>query len=245
MAFKRIKQFPKNYPWYKRWFATVAFNVAGTIIFPRKNLLSEEDIKTAKKTLKKGDILLLGNLRTIFSSILNDPVTHSALCMNNAKDVVHSIAKGTVVDSLQTILTTYDTIVILRIPKQTPHKKKCITHAIRFAKKRIGQPYNFYFEEKETCLFCSALINKSYLQAGYETGVKTFESEMELMNLVKIKIPDFVNAIRPVNFINSNFEVVFHSHNIEIKDGKVRFLEFRKNIKSWVTNIIRKTRSAS
>ena len=76
---KFIKKFPKRRNFIERLYDNLVFNVFGGDLIKRKNWLTKKDIKDSKKKLKKGDILVVGDLRSAYSKIVNEPVTHSAI----------------------------------------------------------------------------------------------------------------------------------------------------------------------
>lgn len=219
---------PENYPVYKQILAKVVADLCGIIIFPRDNLLSDEDTKKAHKVLQRGDIILFGNLRTIFSSIMNAPVTHAALVVNKRK-VIHATREGIVYDSTAKLFVNYDTMIILR-PEENKYRKKLTKRAISIAKKCIGIPYNFFFEEdqKDNSFFCSKFVNDCYIKAGYDTKINSF-NDVKLFNKIAIK-----KGIKPIEITKGNFNIKFMSHNLTYVNSSIKFKETDKNIESML-----------
>ncbi len=188
-----IRNFPKNYPWWKKTIANLIFFFGSTIIHPRKNLLSNDDLKSAKKLLKKGDIVLVGGLRRLSSMIIHGPITHAMMYIGHRR-FIHAICDGVGIDSLHKIFCEYDTMAILR-PKTTSKEK--IKKAIAFALSKIGTPFDFEFKNDQKKFYCSELVNDSLKFAKIKTGLSKTN-----------------NQIHPKLFINSHFKKIFHSHNL-------------------------------
>ena len=199
-----IRNFPHDYPLYKRMWANILFFFGRIIIHKRKNLLNTRDIKRAPVLLKKGDIVLLGNLHRLSSIFIGSPVTHSALYLGR-REFLHSIVDGVTTSSLHDILTEYDTLVILRSKYAL---KKSMRQAISYARSHIGEPFDFEFEDDDKKLYCSELINKSFCDAEIPTGIARNKKR-----------------IHPKEFLNNHFVTVFMSHNLAIKDSKLILTE--------------------
>ncbi|MBU3942690.1 hypothetical protein KKA24_01760, partial [Patescibacteria group bacterium] len=168
---KLVYNFPENYPWYKKLISNFLFFIFGTEILPRKNKLSNKDIRRVRKILKKGDIILGGDSRTLFSKLVMNPITHSMLYLGNNK-IIHSIGtEGVIYNSLAFVFTKYDTLAIIRIPEKVQKKKTIIEETIEYAKLQFKKPYDFELKPENETFFCVELINKSFKEAGYETGL--------------------------------------------------------------------------
>jgi len=215
-----IKNFPKNYPWYKKIVANIIFFITGTIIHPRKNLLTNEDIKQAKKIIKRGDIILLGNLRTALSEIINDPLTHSSIYMGGRK-IIHAMgAEGVQYASYHSTFTNYDTVAVVRIPEKKRNRKEIIKKVIKYAKNQLKKPYDFEFKKGEKKFFCTKLVNNCFTDVGYDTGLSSIKKSKSKNFFSRAK-----NALRPIDFIKGNFETVFLSHNLKLKNKKLTFIK--------------------
>lgn len=189
-----IKNFPEKYPWWKKTMANMIFFFGKTIIYPRKNLLSNEDLKMAKQLLKKGDVILVGGLRRLSSLIIKGPHTHAMLYIGRS-NVVHAVCDGVAIDSLQAVFGEYDTMAILR-PKTKSRKK--IENACNYAISKLGIPFDYEFQDGSEKFYCSELVKTSLEHAKIKTGIE------------KSKIP-----IHPKSFKNSYFKVIFLSHNLK------------------------------
>ena len=77
-----IKKFPDRRSKVKRLYDNFVFNIFGAVVTQRGNLLTKKDIKISKRKLRKGDILLLGNLRTAYSKIINEPIIQERKLQN-------------------------------------------------------------------------------------------------------------------------------------------------------------------
>ncbi|MBI2668288.1 hypothetical protein HYX14_00430 [Candidatus Woesearchaeota archaeon] len=211
-----IRNFPPHYPWYKKIFANLLYWITGMIIHSRKNLLTQRDIIRARVRLRRGDILLLGNLRESSSLFITGPLTHSAIYVGRRR-VIEAVGRGVQYNGLQHLFSNYDTLAILRLPKGTRRRHWIIHKAIRFAKEQLGKPYDFDFDAKSGKYFCTELVNKAFRQAGHNTGLRdikpfrTFFEKMEKLLFTVRKI------LQPEEFVRGNFRVVFMSHNLRMK----------------------------
>jgi hypothetical protein len=203
-----IRNFPKNYPYWKKVLANLAIFIFGTIIHHRKNLLNKQDIGNAKKLLNPGDIILVGGLRRLSSYVIKGPVTHSMIYLGH-NHVIHAVIDGVETDSLYEIFCEFDTMVILRtvdhlLAPKTYNKK--IKKLIEYAKSKIGKPYDFEFEPSKTKFYCTELLFYAFKEAGIDTGLQ----------LVRKKMP-----LNPSQFINNHFNTIFLSHNLKLVNGEI------------------------
>ena len=226
-----INNFPPSYPLYKKIIANFLFFFFGMIIHPRKNRLTHDDLARARLMLRKGDILLVGNLETILSSVIREPVTHSAIYVGHHR-FIHSFPDGIQYISLYKVYTDYDTMVLLRLPKKTPDKGKIIDRVMRYVKKQYGKPYDYEFKHGAQSFFCTELVNESYQHAGYNSGLISLKRPKRIIKKIEEKISGAVDALEPINFLNGNFDVVFLSHNLELKHNKLSFVDDNKQLKN-------------
>lgn len=203
-----VRNFPKNYPFWKKVFANIIFYIGGTIIHHRKNLLSKQDIKKTGNILRPGDIILVGGLRRISSLIITGPVTHAMLYVGQNR-VIHAVVDGVEIDHMYDIFCEYDTIIVLRSieslhdPKQ--YSKK-IKKALSYAHKQLGKPFDFEFSRDNKKLYCSELIYRSFKNAGLDTGFTISEEQ---------------KSAHPLKFVNNHFQLLFLSHNLKLVNGKI------------------------
>lgn len=207
-----IKNFPKNYPFWKKVYANILFFIGGIVIHPRKNALSKEDLTQAYKTLKKGDLVLVGDLKKIGSMIIDAPITHATIYIGH-RTLIHAIRYGVQYVSLHKIFCDYDTMLILRLKKSS---KKTIKTMIAYAKKQIGKPYSFDFKMSKGTFYCSTLIHYILKAAGLNP--KNFETS----NYKSLLKP---HSLHPMNFISKGFEIVCKSHNLMMKNKKIVLVE--------------------
>lgn len=191
-----IRNFPPSYPWWEKILANVMFFFAGIIIHHRKNLLTNKDLRHAIRKIKKGDVVLAGNLRRASHFIIRGPVTHSMFYAGR-RTFIHSIADGVEEVSLHGVFTEYDTLIILR--HKTAHKRK-IKEMLKEAAALIGRPYDFEFNGNGKKFYCCKLIQRCLQKAGIKSGLKNHHA-----------------PIHPQEFINPEFKIIFRSHNIQIK----------------------------
>jgi len=225
--FKRyhfITNFPKGYPFHKRFIDNLFFFFTGIIIHPRKNQLTHADLLRATLKLKKGDIILVGNLRTVFHLLVTEPVTHSAFYVGHRK-FIHSIADGVQYISLFKVFQDYDTLAILRLPKNTKDKKSIIKRAVAFATSQYGKPYDFEFRKGIQAFFCTELVNEAFIAAGYDTQLSSVRRPKTVMRKIEDYVSGSVDALHPINFLESKFVVVYLSHNLKYKKGILSYLK--------------------
>ena len=218
-----VRKFPKGYPLYRKIFDNVAFFIAALIIRPRDNLLNKRDRILTRLKIRRGDIVLVGNLRAVFSLFVDGPVTHSTLYAGYGR-FIHAHAAGVEYISMREILALYDTLMILRV-KNVPGRKKIRRNVIRTARRQIDKPFNFTFNTTHEAWFCTQLVNETFLSSGYDTGVSTFRVPEKPIEKIKQKITNAAAALRPIDFCKGNFDVIFHSHTIEKKGDKYIFVK--------------------
>jgi len=210
-----IHNFPEGYPWYKKVFGNILYMLAGIIIHPRESLLTHADVVKVRFALCKGDIVLVGNFRESSTVVLRGPITHSLLYVGNKK-FIHAVGDGVTYLSLHQVVTHYDSLAIVRLPKKIKRQRKIIKSVINYAKEQVGKPYDYEFKKGEDAFFCSELVNAAYTHAGYDTGLKLFSSPSRVKQLR--------TATRPEKLANDcNFDVVFVSHNLKF-DGKLKLM---------------------
>lgn len=210
-----ITHFPKRYALYKKVFANIIYFISGIVIHPRKNLLSHKDLLQARVKLRKGDVVIAGNLRELSHLFITGPVTHALLYIGHRK-FIHAIADGVDYTTLHHLFTEYDTMVIMRLPKGTPHRKRKIKLAIQHAEAQIGKPYDFDFTGDKSKFFCTELVNYAYSKAGHDTGLKSMGRFRTFEEKIEKRIITATKALHPEKFIEGNFDLIFVSHNLEI-----------------------------
>jgi hypothetical protein len=211
-----ISNFPNHYPFYKKLVANLIYFSTGIIIHPRRNLLSHKDLIRARLVLKKGDIALLGNLRETSSIFIRGSVTHTAIYLGYKK-FIHAIGDGVEYVSLHHLFTEYDTLVILRLPNHVQRRRKTINQAISYAQEQLGKPYDFDFTKGVDKIFCTELVNESYRHAGHNTNLRTIGRIKTFEEKILNYISNISRALRPEQFMESNFDIIFLSHNLKVK----------------------------
>jgi hypothetical protein len=216
-----IKNFPKRRNKIKRLYDNFVFNIFGGDLIKRKNWLTKKDIKDSKKKLKKGDILVVGDLRSAYSKIVNEPVTHSAIYIGKNK-VIHSRGEnGVVSEKLINIYQRYDTFIILR----SNLSKKEIRKLIKNTKNAIGTPYDFSFSDKDDSFFCTQFVNEMFKKTGYNTQLMSLNKPRSSSERILRKINNAVVSIRPSDFLHGDFNQIFLSHNLSFKNNKLKLIK--------------------
>ncbi len=221
VRFHLITNFPKDYPMYKKIYANVLYFITGIVINPRKNLLTYKDMIKARLKLRKGDIALWGNLHEVSSLFIQGPLTHATLYVGK-REFIEAVGDGVRYGSLHHMFTTYDTLVIMRVPRFYRGRRKIITEAIQFASTQVGKPYNFEFSRGSRKLFCTELVNYAYQKAHYDTKLKNFGRFGEGGREVIQRVVMATRALHPVTFAEKgNFKTVYLSHNLEMKEKRL------------------------
>ncbi len=179
----------------------------------RTNLLNKKDILKIYLNIRKGDIILAGNLKSPTNFLIPGSLTHAGLYSGHQK-VIHAIGNGVESTSLQKILKTYDTLAILRLPKKIPHRRHLIKKAIRYAKLQLGLPYESFFHHHPKHFFCTELVNKAYHHAGYRTGLHNLKPFRTSIEKVEKEFIEVTHWLKPIEFLHGNFRLVFLSHNL-------------------------------
>jgi cell wall-associated NlpC family hydrolase len=216
-----ISNFPLNYPFYKKIIANFIYFISGIVIHQRKNLLNKKDLVRARVILRRGDILLVGNLRELSHLFITGPLTHAIIYAGNRK-FIHAIADGVQYTDFHHIFTEYDTLVILRLPSGRSYRKYKINAAIKHVEAQVGKPYDFDFTNDKNKFFCTELVNHAYQHAGHDTGLKSMGRFRTIEEKIEKLVITATKALHPEKFIEGNFDIVFTSHNLEMK-RKLRF----------------------
>ena len=212
-----ISNFPKKCPFYKKALANFIYFITGIIIHSRKNLLSHKDLIKARFKLHKGDIALWGNLREVSALFIKGPVTHASIYVGRRK-FIEAVGDGVHYESLHHMFTTYDTLIVLRIPQDIAKRKKKIKEAIKYAKEQIGKPYDFDFTGTKGKFFCTELVNYAFTKAKHNTHLSTIGKFRQEEQTLMRKFIHASRALQPVKFAeDGNFDTVFISHNLKFK----------------------------
>jgi len=201
--------------------ANVLYFITGIVINPRKNLLTYKDMIRAKLRLRRGDVVLCGNLRELSSLFLQGPLTHATIYVGK-REFIEAVGDGVRYTSLYHLFTTYDTLMIMRVPLFYRGRRKIITEAIQVASTQVGKPYNFEFSRGSRKLFCTELVNYAYQKTHYDTKLKNFGrfggTESEIIQ----RVVTASRALQPITFAEKgNFKTVYLSHNLEMKEHKL------------------------
>ncbi len=161
--------------------------IVGLSSIPLKTELKllPEDVEKLFKNIKKGDVILVGNLDESSALFINDGsnLTHAMIYVGDGK-LVHATKNGINEESLADIISHYETYALLR-PEIGQEK------AIQFALSSIGNSYDFSFDNKSSdSMYCTELVARSY---GVELGE---------------------NILKPSEFLKS-FPEVARSKNLE------------------------------
>lgn len=184
----------------------------------RSNQLKRSDYIKAKKIIEKGDLILVGDFKSISGLFIGDFFTHSLLYIGKGK-CVHANPKGVERMLFKDIFKKYDTFSILR-PNIEKDREKVIAKTIRFARRQLGQPYDLFLEGIDYGYFCTNLINCSFGHAGFDTGVGSKDSFSKKYHSVSWRIK---NTTRADHFLRANFLKVFTSQSLSMSSRKMLF----------------------
>ncbi len=215
-AYHRINNFPKRISIFKRILSQLIFAFLVTKITLRKNHLEEADYVSADKLIKKGDLILAGGFRAVSGLFMGKFFTHSLLYIGDG-DCIHADADGVDTISFKELFMAYDTLIILR-PRITNDYERTINQAISFAREQIGKPYDFYLEHRHDRYVCTQLINASFKNAGFDTGVGIRDEIRQNFLWIFWRIR---KVVRADDFLRGNFETIFVSHSLKEKNDKI------------------------
>lgn len=213
-----VANFPPWFPWYKKLGGNITYWLSQIPLWRRKNNLTRTDIKQIWNQIQTWDILLVGNFIHISGLFIDWVVTH-ALSYTGKWRCIHAFAHGVSYIGLQKVIRHYDTAIILR-----PYWKW--NEAMTFRNsliQKLWTPYDFYFwlDEKENdAYFCSQLINDSLQEIGYKTHLASIRNTENILDEVLDKTFRGHRILLPDTMIYGNFEIIFHSHNIQKEGGK-------------------------
>lgn len=188
----------------------------------RSNQLKRSDYVKAKKIIEKGDLILVGDFKSISGLFIGNLFTHSLLYIGKGK-CIHAGPKGVQKMLFKDIFKRYDTFSILR-PNIEKDREKVIAKTIRFAKRQLGQPYDIFLEGMNYGYFCTNLINCSFGHAGFDTGVGSKDIFNKKPRPVFWRIK---NTVRADYFLRANFLKIFASQSLYVSGRKMLF--FRRH----------------
>ena len=212
---EKVYNFSPHYTPAKRKLANLIAHIADIRLEEQENYLSKDDYLNAKAFIRKGDILLVGDLRHASRYFVTGYLTHTLIYCGKGK-CIHAVANGVEEVSMRKIFNKYDTAAILRCNTSTPKEKKKF---IRLARKEKGMPYDFEMEEgDESTYYCSELALKISQKAGIKITTKYKP------HLRSTLAPD---AIHPLELVGGNLETIFLSHNLTMRDDKIELARER------------------
>lgn len=182
-------------------FLYIFFNIR---VKYRKNYLNTNDLRKTKEIIKRGDLILVGDFKTISGLFMGKYFTHSLLYIGKGK-CIHASGKGVQKILLKKVFKIYDTLTILR-PEKEYDSKETVEKCIKFAKKQVGKRYDYFLKNSEDKFYCTNLVNLSFKRAGFNTGVNTNRKSYWLINRLK-------RAFKADYFLQANFRII-HSLNI-------------------------------
>ncbi len=220
-----IHNFPKNYPLHKKLFANFIYILSGLVIHHRKNQLTHLDIVHARHKMRKGDVILVANYRELSSVAIKGISTHAMLYLGKRR-FIGAEGDGVTLSTWHHLATEYDVLIIMHLPKTINNRKTIIKKACIFAEEQIGKPYDFFFEGDYAKYFCTELVNTAFHHAKFHTGLSSVKPVHNVLEKIEEKMfTSGIKALKPDEFLQSNFEVKFMSHNLEYKDGHIHFIE--------------------
>jgi hypothetical protein len=221
--YHRINNFPKRSSFFKRVLSQALFIFLVTKVTMRKNHLEEDDYLSAKELIQRGDLVLVGGFRAISGLFMGKFFTHSLLYVGQG-ECIHADADGVDTISFQELFSAYDTLIILR-PKINDNYEETIDKVIDFAQKQMGKPYDFYLEHRHDRYFCTQLINDSFKDAGFDTGVGIKDEIRQNFLYIFWRIR---RVVRADDFLRGNFSTIFISRSLKAKNQEIQKLKNRK-----------------
>ncbi len=229
--FHLIHNFPPNYHPIKKVIANVIYFLGGIVIHDRKNLLTHKDLIIARHKIRKGDVILAANKKELSALAIDGLFTHAILAADK-KHFISATGDGVGFESWHKIATHNDSLAVIRIPQKVKNRREIASKAVDFARAQLGKPYDFFFEEDETKFFCTELVNSAFHHAGYDTGLENIKPTEDLLDRIEEKlIKNSENILHPDEFLQSNFEIIFLSHNLHITGPRIEMKENKKRNK--------------
>jgi len=217
--YHRIINFPKRSPFLKRVLSQLLFVILVTKITLRKNYLEEDDCLSAQKLIQKGDLVLVGGFRAVSGLFMGKFFTHSLLYIGDG-ECIHADADGVDTIPFKELFAAYDTLTILR-PQIKENYEETVEKAIHFSQKQIGKPYDFYLEHRKDRYVCTQLINASFENAGFDTGVGIKDEIRQNFLWIFWRIR---KVVRADDFLKGNFQTVFVSKSLKEKNQEIKKL---------------------
>ncbi len=221
--YHRINNFPTRSPFFKRVLSQLVFIILVTKITLRKNYLEEEDYVLAEKLIKTGDLVLAGGFRAVSGLFMGKFFTHSLLYIGDG-NCIHADADGVDTISFKELFSAYDTLIVLR-PKIKENYEETVARAISFAQKQMGKPYDFYLEHRKDRYVCTQLINASFKEAGFDTGVGLKDEIRQNFLWIFWRIR---KVVRADDFLRGEFETVFVSKSLQEKNEEIKKINSNK-----------------
>lgn len=202
-----IVNYPLNLNSIKYLFTKFLYRFFNIKIKWRNNYLNYSHYIKTKRIIKKGDLILVGDFKTISGLFMGKYFTHSLIYIGNGK-CIHACGRGVQKILLKKVFNIYDTLTILRLDREDSYEKK-VKEIIKFAKKQVGKPYDFYLKSSDDKFFCTNLVNMSFFKAGVKTGLK--------LNTKKYWLPlRLKKALRADDFLKTNLKIVYSTNNIKV-----------------------------
>ncbi|MEI7620195.1 MAG: YiiX/YebB-like N1pC/P60 family cysteine hydrolase [Candidatus Falkowbacteria bacterium] len=217
--YHRIDNFPKRSSIFKRMLSQALFAFLVTKVTMRQNHLEKDDELMAEKLIQKGDLVLAGGFRAISGIFMGKFFTHSLLYVGNG-ECIHADADGVDTIPFKELFTAYDTLTILR-PQIKDNYEETIEKVIVFAHKQIGKPYDFLLEHRNDRYFCTQLINVSFEEAGFDTGVGIKDKIRQDFLWIFWRIR---KVVRADDFLRGNFDTIFISKSLKEKNQEIEKL---------------------
>ncbi len=218
--FHIVKNFPRDYSPGRKLYVHLFYLACSFQPRPRANWLNIPDLDEVRKTLEPGDILLMGNLRTMLSKFCGGaPITHSGI-YTGQESMIHSMCDGVTHKSLEEVLSEYDSLAALRIPKQISGRDVIIEKALRLAEAQRETPYDFFFTDREDAFFCSRFVNTVLNQAGYATNLRSIDQHPPQKQFAPPLLKRARSSLQPIDFVQC-LDLVYHSPNLCVHQGKL------------------------
>ena len=110
------------------------------------------------------------------------------------------------------------------MPRNVKRRWRVIRKAIRYMKTQYGKPFDFDLRRNTKSFFCTQLVNEAFKYAGYKTKLISVKRSKGVIKEIERIFGGIISALHPNSFLKGNFDVVFLSNNLKIKNKNLVFV---------------------